>query len=225
MTPQRPRGARLACWWVTAYTATAPPQDAADRRAEIAADVVDQLRTGGHGLSRRIAGRVLRGVAADLLWRLSVERAPGRAGWHLAHPATLLGALTALLVPLVLVGDALRRPAADPWGRALGLVDAGVVLLSAAVLSVAITALLRRLTDRSRGRGTGPRRSVLRTARHWAAMALCVAWALAALWRFVPGPWAQVAAVAWAVFGFALVAWLAAAVGAGIERIVRRRPS
>jgi hypothetical protein len=227
MTPRRPWGPRLAAWWVGAYTATAPEQDAADRRAEIAADVADELRTGDDRtlLSRRISGRVLRGVAADLLWRISVERAPGRAAWHLAHPSALLGALTALLLPLVLIGDALRGPWAATFGRALGLVDGAVVLLSAAILSVAITALLRRLTDRTRSPRAGPPRNPLRTARHWAGVAMCVAGATAAIWRFVPGPWGQVAAVSWAAFGLALVAWLAATTGLAIERVVRRRPS
>ena len=227
MTPRRPWGARLAAWWVAAYTATAPQPDAADRRAEIAADVADQLRTGGDraALSRRIAGRAVRGAGADLLWRIAVERAPGRAAWHLAHPATLLGALTAPLVPLVFVGDVLRGPAGGDFGRALGIVDAAVGLLSAAVLSVAITALLRRSADRSPSPRSGPSGSLLRTARRWAGLTVCVAWALAAIWRFVPGPWGEVAAVAWAAFGLALVAWAVAATGLAIERIVRRRPS
>jgi hypothetical protein len=225
MSGGRPWGARLALWWVRAYTATAPPADSADRRAEVAADVEDELRAAGEWasraeLSRRIVSRALRGVAADVLWRLATERAPGRAAWHLAHPATLIGTLTALLAPLVLVGDVLRSPSRGNTGRLLDLVHAGVVFLSAAILAVAVTASIRRLVDRP---GDRPERGWLVLARRCAGLGVCVLGAASALWRFTPGPWERMAAVSWAAFAACLLAWLilAAVVSAGAAR--RRR--
>ena len=213
MSPGRPWGARLALWWVAAYTATAPPGDAADRRAEVAADVADELRASAdlQVVSRRMAGRVVRGVGADVLWRLSVERDPGRGAWHLRHPATVIGALTALLVPLVVAGDVLRLPSRGDAGRLLDLVHTAVVLVSAAVLAVAVTALVRRAVEPQPTAEVRQSRGALRAVRRWAGLAVCVCGAAAALWRFTPGPWEQIAAVSWAAFAVALLVWLAAA--------------
>lgn len=207
-------GVRLAEAWVRAYTATAPPDVAVDRRAEVAADVADELRAAGGevpagALSRRIAGRALRGVPADLAWRVAVEVAPGRGAWHLSHPATAIGALTAVLVPLVLLSELLRLPAAGEARGVLDLVHAAVVLLSAAVVALAVTAAARRLVG-GRGSSVVPRRGVLRLVRRWAGLLACVSWAAAALWRFVPGTGGSLAALAWAVFGVALLLWLLA---------------
>lgn len=219
MTPGRPWGARLALWWVAVYTATAPPEDAEDRRAEVAADVADELRCSGMSAaaSRRMAGRVLRGVAADVLWRLSVERAPGRAAWHLEHPTTVIGTLTGLLLPLVLVGDVLRSLSGGSAGRLLDLVHAGVVLSSAAVLAVAITVVIRRLAEGPRGRQD---RGALLRARRGVGLGVCVLWAAAALWRFTPGPWEGLAAGAWAAFAVCLLVWL---VLSGVVAVATRR--
>jgi len=210
MTAGRPWGARLALWWARVYTATAPRADASDRRAEVAADVGDEVRAAGEGspravVSGQILSRMLRGVPADVLWRLSIERAPGRAAWHLAHPATLMGTATVLLVPLVLVGDVLRSPSRGNAGRLLDLVHACIVLLSAAILAVALTAALRRLVVPSPGRRD---RGALSLARRAAGFGVCVLWAAAALWRFAPGPWERLAAAAWAAFAACLLAWL-----------------
>jgi hypothetical protein len=225
MSGGRPLGARLAMWWVRAYTATAPPADAADRRAEVAADVEDELRAAGERasravVSRRIVSRVLRGVAADVLWRLAIERGSGRAAWHLAHPAVFIGALTALLVPLVLVGDVLRSQSRGNAGRLLDLVHTGIVLLSAAILAVAVTASMRRLVDRA---GDRRERGVLVLARRCTGLGVCVLGAASALWRFTPGPWERLAAVSWAAFAACLLAWLILAVVVSAGGARRRR--
>jgi hypothetical protein len=225
MTGERlPWGARLAAWWVAAYTATAPEQDGKDRRAEVAADIADQQRSTDlprRAVSRSIAGRVLRGSAADLVWRFSVEFTPGRAAWHLAHPATVIGALTALLVPLAGLADVLRRLAAGSPTRALGLVQAAVGLDSALILAIAFTALVRWLTVGHRSGVAGVRRGRLRTVRGWAAVACCVAASMSAIWRFAPGVRGQVATVAYAIFGVAVLTWLAAAVALAVVRLGR----
>jgi hypothetical protein len=222
MTPGPPWGTRLALWWAASYTATAPAQDAADRRAEIAADVADESSAarGAGPLSLRIAGRVLRGAGADLLWRLSVERAPGRARWHLDHPATVMGTLAVLLAPVIVLGDRLRD-AGGRAGRALLLVHSVEVLLSAAILSVATVALLRRLVVR-RDDAQGARRTPLEFIRRLAGLLVCVSWAAAALWRFVPGPLGRVSAAAWAAFGLSVVVWGTVAV---FGRVIRWRQS
>lgn len=227
MTTGRPWGVRLALWWAGAYTATAPAQDARDRRAEVAADVADQVRAAGvedRVVSRQIAGRVLRGVGADVLWRLSVERSPGRARWHLDHPATLLGTLAVVLTPAILLGDRLRTEATVRPGWALLLVHSAEVVLSAAILAIAATAVLRRIVDRPHVPDE-PRRTLLDSVRRRAGLLICVCWAAAALWRFVPGLLGGLAAVAWAAFGLSLAVWaVAAACGWALRRVERRIP-
>ena len=210
MTRGVPWGARLALWWVAAYTATAPRQDAVDRRAEITADVADQLRVAGvvgRVASRRIAGRALRGMGADVLWRMSVERSPGRARWHLEHPATLLGGLAVLLTPTVALGDTLRRTSAGRPGRALVFVHSAEVLFGAAILAVALTALLRRVVERRHGR-RGLRRVSLELVRRSIALLAYASYGAAALWRFVPGALGGLAAAAYVIFAVAVTAWL-----------------
>ncbi len=224
MTAQRPWGVRLARWWVAAYTATAPPTEAADRRDEIESDLAEELaaaRGETAGVSVRIAGRVLRGAFADVAWRLSVERAPGRAGWHLAHPATVLGVLGAVLVPLTVLGDVLRRPATPGGDEFLGAVQVAVVVVGAAVVAIASATVLRRaLGGRPATAVTG--RSLLGSVRRWSRLGMCVTWALAAVWRFGAGGLGLVSAVAWGAFGLLLVTWTTLAAVQGLLRVVRR---
>jgi len=225
MTRGVPWGARLALWWVATYTATAPRQEAVDRRAEIAADVADQLRAApvvARVASRQIAGRALRGLGSDVLWRVSVERSPGRARWHLEHPATVLGALAVLLTPTVALGDTLRRTSAGRPGRALVFVHSAEVLFGAAILAIALTALLRRLVER-RPDPAGPRRASLDLARRSIALLACASYGAAALWRFVPGALGKLAAAAYVVFGLAVIAWIAVAGCGWVLRSWERR--
>jgi len=212
-------GAWLAAWWVRSYTRTATESEGADRRAEVLADLHDELldarnRRLRSGLaSRSILGRALRGVPADLVWRLQLERQPGRLEWHLAHPGSLLAALFVLLVPASMVADAARGPAPG-LGPVGGTLSALAVLLSAGIVVVAGVALVRRILARSvrlRWGATSVRRAAL--------SAMAVLWAGALLWRFADGPLESLAALSWAGFGLALVVYVLA-VTAGLARTV-----
>ena len=219
MTVSTGPAARLAAWWVRSYTRTAPEPEGADRRAEVLADMHDELldskdRRLPSGLaSRSILGRALRGVPADLVWRLQLERQPGRLEWHLAHPGSLLAALFVLLVPASMVADAARGPAPG-LGAVGGALSAMAVLLSAGIVVVAGVALTRRAFARSvylRWGATSVRRAAL--------SAMAVLWAGALLWRFAEGPLEALSALAWAGFGLALVVYVLA-VAAGLARRV-----
>lgn len=225
-------GARLARWWVERYSATAPDPEGADRRAELRADVHDQVvearerGLSGREVSLALAGRVARGVPGDILWRLRVERAPGRLEWHLANPSTVLGALLVLLVPAALLLDA-SHGSAPSLAVVSGIWTALVLLLSSCAIGFAIVAGVRRLTrPRSFLRGIDPDR-IRRTAVCW----MCTLFATAAIWRFGAGPLSGVAAAAWAGFGIALVVYLSAVTATAARRFrdrildIRKVPS
>ena len=104
-------GERLALWWVDAITRTAPESGAAARREAIRADVFEQQAAGVAGgvatqqIQRAIGSRVLRGVPADLAWRLTAEFAPGRWRWHLRNTATVITVLMLVMLPVNFVAD------------------------------------------------------------------------------------------------------------------------
>lgn len=219
MSKAPPVAVRAVTWWVDRYTHTAPPREGADRRAELRSDLYDQRAQGdavglGTGtVSRSIVARMLRGMPADVAWRLQVERAPGRLEWHLAHPSSVLGAFFVLLVPAVVLLDASRGPVRG-FGAAQGLFAVVVTVLASAAISFAAVAVVRRLARRPLfplQLGLGP---VRRAALCW----MCATWALAALWRFVGDPLEAVAAAAWAAFGVALVVYGAAAFGSVVGK-------
>ena len=115
-------------WWGRLYTRAAPPAEAADRQAEVASDMYEQLAAaraaraarGGAGGAPGVLGRAARGVPA-----------PGRPQWHLAHPGTVLGGSVLLLLPLDLIEDVARErgdvACARMVGGATGLLSALVV--------------------------------------------------------------------------------------------------
>ena len=212
---------RVALWWGRAYTRSAPEPDRSARRGELAADVHDQLADAQaravpeHRAARSLVGRVLRGIAADLAWRLGVERTPARLDWHLAHPGTLLAGLFVVLVPTTMLADAARGPVSQ-LGTLLGLLAAVVVLLSSVALALPVVALARRLV----GGTVGLRGFTLATARRAALSAMCVLWAGAALWRFVPesrGWSAHISAVSWGAFGISLLVYLGCVLVSGLR--------
>ena len=159
MTSGRPRIAGLASWWVDVYTRTAPVDEAADRRGEVESDLHEQAAaaaargTPARRVSWEIAGRMVRGMPADLAWRVEVEQAPGRLRWHLQHPATVYATALLVLIPLGLVADGTRtRGDVHRWSAAgaLGLaalVGCAVVvafgLVSLAYLRPSLGALRR----------------------------------------------------------------------------------
>jgi hypothetical protein len=211
---------RLALWWVHLYTRSAPPGERADRRAEILADLSDEraasreLRRSQADHARSVLSRVLRGVPADLSWRVGVELRHGRAEWHLSNPGTVLAALFTVLVPLGLLSDAGRG--AVPALSGVAAVAAPVLFgLSAGAVGLGVVATARRLVHGPRR----PRAVGLPTVRRVALSTMCVLWAVAGLWRFAPTPLTTVSTAAWAGFGIALLTY-AGAVAAGLVRRV-----
>jgi hypothetical protein len=208
-------GAAFAAWWVRRYTATAAEVDQAARRAEVAADVHDHLAhahaTGQAraAADRAVGARALRGMPADVAWRLAREADPDRVAWHLAHPATLLAGLLPPLVVLGLLVDTARHRAT--WLAVPAELAAVVWLpLSALAVGVGVVGGLRAARRPHRPSLAGLRRGALAT--------MAVSWGLAGLWRFVPGSLGAASAAGWVAFGLALLAWLAlVAVTAGLR--------
>jgi len=68
--------ASFADWWTRAYTRGLPADVSAERRAEIASDVFEQFADDGaaRATGTAIVGRTLRGVPADLTWRIEERR-------------------------------------------------------------------------------------------------------------------------------------------------------
>ena len=121
---------RLTQRWVRLYTRSAPAGDTVDRRAEMESDLWEQVATRTASgappgrIRRELVGRALRGVPADVAWRLEVEQSPGRLRWHVQHPSTVLLSTWAILLPINLVADgfAARRETMER-GRLLGCRD------------------------------------------------------------------------------------------------------
>lgn len=203
MSRRQTWGERLVLWWVAQYTRTAPVPDGPDRRAEIRADLHDQVTAadGAATASRAVAVRTVRGLHHDLAWRAAVERRPGRLRWHLEHPSTALAVLLLLLVPTALAVDV--GASRSGWSAVSALAGPVLVLLCATTIGFAVTAVTY-VVRRPRPRWP-PRADALRRA---ATAAMSVTWAVAAVWRFSPGL-DGVAAVAWAGFGLSLVGYLA----------------
>ncbi len=211
-------GSSLASWWVRRYTETAEPTERSDRRAEVAADLHDHYAAAAaegrspSRVDRQVAGRVLRGVPADLTWRLAREAGPDRVAWHLSHPVTLLGALVLPIVGLGVFVDSARDSA--PWlAGPVALAEAVALPLHAAAVAVALVAVVRSLRRR-------PHRPSLVGARRIALAGLSVTWGLAALWRFAPGLPGAASSLGWLAFGLSLLGWAALAAAAGLRQVL-----
>jgi len=104
MNVEETRGARFATWWVEAITRTAEHHIAHERRAEIASDVHEQLTDAwSRGLqagSRSVIARVVRGMPADVTWRIGLELRRSRFAWHLRNPSTAITTLFVVMVPI-----------------------------------------------------------------------------------------------------------------------------
>lgn len=104
MTPERI--AALVARWVRFYTRNLPDSVAERRIDEIAADVADQIadeRAAGIAdvaIARRIASRLVRGLAADVTWRWHQTRLAGRT-FESAAVRVALGVAAILTLPLV----------------------------------------------------------------------------------------------------------------------------
>jgi hypothetical protein len=123
MRPERV--ARLVLRWVRLYTRGLPAPVARRRVAEIDADVHDHIAderargTGDARIARAIAGRTIRGAAADAAWR----RRYAKKG--LLRPAVRVSVGVAAVLSLPLIG--MRVSDAVVWSL-MDFVVAGVLL-------------------------------------------------------------------------------------------------
>ena len=139
MTPERM--ANLVARWVRFYTRDLPEPIARRRRDEIAADLhdhIDHERTHGtedRRIARSIAGRLVRGLAADASWRRTIARASTPKDPTMrkttTRPAVRVALATAclLLVPLL----AMQFTDGVDWG-VFDFVFAGAILAAAGLL-------------------------------------------------------------------------------------------
>lgn len=218
-------GARLAVWWVDAITRTAPESVAADRRAEIRSDVFEQREAGAAGgvatqqIQRAIVGRVLRGVPADLAWRLSVELTAERWRWHLRNTATVITVLMVVMLPINAVADSVpsRLPGllsiySAVWGLTflVGWIQIGVA--GAAVAARLVPGFLDGVPDVSA-------LPLLVRARRRVLTVMGVALAVSAVGRLSESEaFSRIAGVGW----FAFVVTLPVLVALSVVGLVRR---
>lgn len=216
--------ARFALGWVHALTRTAEPEAARDRRDEIASDVHEQLEEARQqGVlsagSRAVVSRVVRGIPADLIWRIGLETRPGRFDWHLRNPSSALTSGFAVMVPINLAADS-----AYPGGR--GAVDYRVPLwiatdaLGMALIAFGLGAVLARVR-RGSTRGVDHYRPASRTERLRRALTafLAVSWAGSAVFRF--GVVSPIGNVSFGLFVLGVLAYLAAVIGPLVYRLLR----
>jgi hypothetical protein len=137
MSPERT--AALVARWVRRYTRGLPPPIAERRVEEIDADLHDQIAheraagTGDRRIALGIAGRMVRGLAADASWRLTHKE-----GGHMSKPVVRVALATALIL-MVPLAAMLFTDEAD-WG-VVDFVLAAVVLGGTGLL---LEAALRR---------------------------------------------------------------------------------
>lgn len=225
MTAQRSAGARLAGWWVDALTHTADPRVAAARRAEIASDVHEQLsaatgQAARAAASRAVVGRVVRGMPADLAWRLRLEVSVDRLSWHLHHPSTAITAGFLVMLPVNLLADSAGTRSARLLDLRIPLwvvTDLlGVCILSFAVAAAGIRA--RRPSSDGQGFTRWGRSERLRRA---VTLCLGVSWAGSAVFRY--GAVSPLGAVFWAAFGISLLLYLTLLLATGAARLLDLR--
>ncbi len=198
---------RVTRRWVALYTRTAPIGDAADRRAEMESDLFDQASAcnarsaSSRQMNSELLGRAVRGIPADIGWRLEVEQAPGRLRWHVRHPSTVLLATWAFLLPINQLADV--RAADEARWSAAGLLGAATVALGAFLIAFAIVSLAVRGPA-----GLRPRRSTARDVRVDVLCGMAVAYAVSGIWRFAPDPLQAIANAGYVAFGLLLVLYL-----------------
>lgn len=217
-------GSRIAHSWVRLLTRTAEPAARRDRCDEIASDVHEQLEAAWErgalpAGSRAVVGRVVRGMPADLTWRIGLETRPGRLAWHLRNPSTALTSAFVVMVPVNLVADS-----AWPGGR--HLVDYSVPLwiatdaIGLALLGFGLWAALARVRRgwMANAEQYRPRVRAERIRRAMTAF-LAVSWAGSAVFRF--GAVSPIGNVCFALFWLGVVGYLAVLVGTPVARLLR----
>lgn len=158
------RAARRVSRWVSLYTRGLPPAVAAERRAELESDVYEQVAHGSHGhandraVAREIAGRAVRGIPADLLWRDS-EMRRFRMVRRTTMTAVELTQMNRLSLLLYLAGGVVSAGGLIAAIRATvnvsinGDAGMGVPLFWTAVLAVVSLGLILRPASRAAGVG------------------------------------------------------------------------
>ena len=211
-------GARVANGWTQAITRTAEPNTALDRRAEIASDVHEQLtdawdRDALPAGSRSVVARVVRGMPADITWRVGLELRPSRFAWHLRNPSTAISTLFVAMIPLNVAADS-NLHAAAAGDRSWPLLDYRVPLwvatdfVGGCILLFAVLALATRVWPRWAAE-TEPftPRSRLERARRCTTAALGVALAGSAVFRF--GAFSMVGGAFWVAFAAGVLVYVA----------------
>jgi hypothetical protein len=139
----RDRSSSIVRAWVAAYTSGLPESAAADRKALIDADLWDEAGAdwsgAPSGLARQRLSRLVRGVPADLAWRVEQQRRVTRGHWRAAMRIPLgqlvaIG-LVAILQIVMIVGLLLSvsyREWSGMWLSTVGLV-VGLVALALAI--------------------------------------------------------------------------------------------
>lgn len=208
-------GATLAAGWTRRLTATAPPDAARERRAEIASDVHEHLALAtGAGVSTRwsswsVASRALRGVPADVAWRVRLELTSRRFRWHLRNSSTVITSLFVVMLPINVLADATpsRLPVLPPAYAGLWMLT---MLLGWTLILVAIASVISRIADR-RTDDSSQLPSLARDARmrRRVTVVMGVTWAASAVGRFAPHPaLVDASSVAWAALGLSLACYL-----------------
>lgn len=197
-------GADFALAWADVMTRTAPTSARESRLLEIASDVHEHAAarpSAGRRISRQVALRSVRGIPADLSWRLRLELSAGRRLWHVDHPASLLAASLTVLVPLNLATGA---PHVGGWWS-LDVALSWMVILFAAV--TVVRHVQRRVQGRLRG-WNDLRLGPLTRARRAAVGVVGLSWACATVGN-VPGSMLSgFSSLSWGVFGFALAGYV-----------------
>jgi len=213
-------------WWAEALTRTAPPEVAADRRAEIASDLHEQLAAGSvlglpeRWLSRCVAGRVVRGLPNDVLWRVQLELAAPRMGWHLQNPSTVIAFLLVIALPINFLADAApsRIPALLP---AYALSWATTLVVAWGLLCFGAASGLRRLAPgapKQEPRLLLPLAARLRRA---VTAVMGVSWALSVIGKLSATPaLSAVATAGWMLFGLSLACYVALLVVTAAHRVL-----
>jgi len=170
MTPERM--AALVARWVRFYTRNLPSPTAERRIGEIDADLHDHVaHERAHGTEDRrialgLAGRMVRGIAADVSWRRTVARSSTRQEVKMLRSALRVALVTAciLLIPLVsmLVSDGAHWSVPDFIMAAVVLGGTGFLLemlvknprsiaFRAAAVAIAIAAIVLGNADDAPG--------------------------------------------------------------------------
>ena len=140
------RSDRVVLAWARWYTRDLPEDVAAERIAELESDVFEERAAAGDasGAGRSIVGRAIRGVPADLAWRVARLRGASltapKGTFPLALPALAHVATAMLLAWAVLIVVRVGAGMLDgTWAGAWDLVAAGVVGLGLALIGSALT--------------------------------------------------------------------------------------